>query len=176
MPSEFSLYRKIQVILDIAKASDIASWNELSGEIISERPPNFLTKQYDKRRDAMLPDISTRSVTRAVNACRALQLIYDSGSLTDAGRRALRSSLFNRVISEQVHRYLEQFGIRVANLNNIIEKSLRSDPLVMPTSAELWQRSGSRISLLRFSQMLTLLVQCGSADSSQRKIYLHFTR
>jgi hypothetical protein len=174
MPSDFSLYRKIQVVLDVAKAVRVTSWTDLRREIIAQRPPNFVTKQYDQKRDAFLPDISTRSVRRAVSICRSLQLLDDSGQLTEPGRRALRASIFDRVLAEQVHGFLKQEGLHVSALNNIITKSLRANPLIMPTSAELWQKCGAEIPLLLFSQMLALLAHCGSADSSQRKIYLHF--
>jgi hypothetical protein len=176
MPSEFSLFRKIQVVLEIAKAVEVRSWRELNGEIISQRPPNFLTKQYDKKHDAMMHDVSRRGVRKTIRICRMLQLIDDNGHITDVGRRALRSSVFNRVLSAQVQQFLGTNGIQIGTLSVIINKSLRSDPLVMPTSSVLWQESGSKMSLLLFSQMLTLLAQCGMAESSQRKIYLRFNR
>jgi hypothetical protein len=176
MPSEFSLFRKIQVVLDIAKAVEVGSWRELNSEVISQRPPNFLTKQYDKKHDAMMHDVSQRGVRKAINISRMLQLIDDKGHITDVGRRALRSSIFGRVLSEQVQQFLEGKGIQIRSLGGIINKSLHSNPLVMPTSSVLWEGSGSKIPLLLFSQMLTLLSQCGVAESSQRKIYLRFNQ
>lgn len=175
MPSEISLYRKIQVVLDVARAVKVNDCLELRAQIMGQRPPNFITKQYDKKHDAFLPDISERGVRRAVAVCRMLQLIDDSGQLDEAGRHALRGSNFSRVLAEQVKAFLEKHGIHFSTLNSIVAKNLRANPMIMPTSIEIWQKCGTTMRLLLFSQMLTLLSQCGSAQSSQRKIYLHFT-
>jgi len=174
MPSEFSLFRKIQVVLDIAKAVEVKSWRELSSEVISQRPPNFLTKQYDQKHDAMMHDVSRRGVRKTIHVCRMLQLIDDNGQVTNVGRRALRSALFSPVLSGQVGKFLENRGVQIATLEGVIDACLRSNPLVMPTSSVLWERSGSKMPLLLFSQMLTLLAHCGAAESSQQKIYLRF--
>jgi hypothetical protein len=48
------------------------------------------------------------------------------------------------------------------------------DPVIMPTAVELWEHASGDIPLLLFSQLLTLLAQCGGAESSQRKVYLQF--
>jgi hypothetical protein len=176
MPSEYSLYRKIQVALDIAKSVQISAWSQLKEKIASEAPPNFMTTQYDVKRDAMVQQLSERSIRRTVNICRALHLIDDSGDLTSTGRKSLRHASFNKILAEAVREFLEGRNVNISNLNEIIQKSLRARPVVMPTAIQLWEASRTEMPLLLFSQMLTLLSQCGGADSSQRKIYLEFTR
>ena len=174
MASEYSLYRKIQVTLEIAKSVQIGSWSELRAEILSNRPPNFLTKRYDAEHDTVVQDISERSVKKTVAICRALQLVDETGALTSPGRQSLRKAAFDRVIAEQIHVLLEAKGVRVSLLNEIVARSLQSTPVTMPTALELWQQSAGEMSLMLFSQMLTLLAQAGGAESSQRKVYLHF--
>ncbi|MGD0538049.1 MAG: hypothetical protein ABSC03_10440 [Verrucomicrobiota bacterium] len=174
MPSEFSLYRKIQVVLETARGVNVTSLVELRREIILQRAPNFLTKQYDKEHDSFVQEVSRRGVRRTVNICGTLRLIDERGDLSEAGRRALRRTVFDRILTEQIHKCLEDNRLGPTMLNAIIAKGLRSNPVVMPTTAELWEEAKTEVPLLLFSQMLTLLAQCGSADSSQRKIYLHF--
>lgn len=174
MPSEYSLYRKIQVVLDIAKAAQLDSWVELKTNVISQRPPNFLTRQYDVKHDTMVQEISERSIRKAVNVCRALGLIDDRGDLTVAGKKAIRQAQFDRVLIAQVREFLAAKGVDVETLNASVRKSLRAQPVVMPTALQLWEACQPEMTLPFFSQMLTLLSQCGSAESSQRKIYLKF--
>jgi len=174
MPSEYSLYRKIQVALEITKALRVESWVDIKERILSQAPPNFVTKQYDIKHDVRVEQVSERSIRRTVSICRALQLIDDSGDLTPAGRQALRQSTFDRILAEQVNSFLREKGVQVSTLNKLINKSLRSTPVIMPTAMELWEHGGRDIPLLLFSQMLTLLSQCGGAESSQRKVYLEF--
>jgi hypothetical protein len=175
MPSEYSLYRKIQVVLDIAKAAQLGSWVELKTQIISQRPPNFLTRQYDVKHDTMVQEVSERSIRKTVNVCRALGFIDDRGDLTAAGRKAVRQAQFDKALAERVREFLREKRVKMSMLNDLVQKSLRSRPVIMPTAAQLWEASDSGMSLLLFSQMLTLLSQCGGADSSQRKVYLEFS-
>lgn len=171
MASERSLYRKIQVVLSLAKAVDIGSISELYTAVAAQRPPNFLTKQYDSAHDELTLDVSKRGVRRAVNICRRLGLLDEAGGLTETGKQALKAAHFDRIVSNQIRTLFRERGIGRSALNEIIRKCLRSDPVTMPTTSELWERTNSEISLMLFSQMLTLLSQCGEAQSFQRKIY-----
>jgi hypothetical protein len=175
MPSEYSLYRKIQVVLNIAKAAQLSSWVELKTTVISQRPPNFLTRQYDVKHDTIVQEVSERSIRKTVNVCRALGLIDDRGDLTVAGRKAVRQAQFDRVLITQVQEFLADKGVEIESLNACVRKSLRAQAVVMPTAFHLWKACEPDMTLPFFSQMLTLLSQCGSAESSQRKIYLEFT-
>jgi hypothetical protein len=175
MASLNSVYSKIQVVLDTAKGAETSSWKELQTKIKTLRSPGFMTRQYDKEHDSIVYDVSVRGINRALKLCIKLRLIAENGSLTEAGRRAVRHSLFEKVLSEQIHSYLENNGIKVSVLNNILAKSLHSDPMIMPTSAELWQRVNSKLPLLAFSQLLTLYAQCGHAETFQKKLFLRFS-
>jgi NTP pyrophosphatase (non-canonical NTP hydrolase) len=173
MPGESSLYRKIQVVLEVAKSVRVETAAELRDEVGGVKPDNFLTRQYDHNKDAFVAKISETSIRRAVDFCQRLGLIEETGELTDAGRQALRKTQFDRVIASQARDYLHHAGISLAKINRTISSNLRSDPPVLSTSRELWLASGSKVNYSIFSRMLTLLSECGGAHSSQKKIYLH---
>jgi hypothetical protein len=173
MPSESSLYRKIQVVLEVAKSVKVNTVAELRDEVEGISPDNFLTRQYDHDKDAFIAKISEKSIRRTVDFCHRLDLIKDTGELTEAGRQALRKTQFDRVIATQARAYLKRAGISLDKINKTIVSNLRADPPVLSTCRELWLASDSEVNFSVFSRMLTLLAECGGADSSQKKIYLH---
>jgi hypothetical protein len=173
MPSESSVYRKIQVVLDIAKSVKVKTTGDLRNEVEGLKPSNFLTRQFDKNRDSFVTDVSDQSVRRIVSFCHLLHLIRDDGSLTEEGRQALRKTQFDKVVAVQVRTFLQREGISLSKINEMISKDLHSNPPVLPTCKELWVTIGNNTKYSVFSRMLTLLAQCGGAKSSQKKIYLH---
>ncbi len=175
MASENSIYRKIQIVLDIAVSAKVASIGDLQAEIRDRRPPNFITKKYDSQRDIPVTDVSDRSIRRTVGFCYLLGLLSSDGSLTEAGRQAVRRTLFNGIVAGQVRSYLIKGGINLFELNKIILNNLQCNPPVLPTCRELWGATTSQIHYPVFLRMMTLLAQCGAAHSSQKKIYLHIT-
>lgn len=173
MPSEKSVYRKIQVVLNTAKSVKVNTLEGLHAEIRARKQPNFLTRQYDREQDTVVDDISDRAIRRTLSVCLLLELIGPDGRLTKEGRQALRSVRFDNVIASQIRLFLRREGIIFSDLNKVILEDLHSNPPVLPTSRELWEAVDSDISISNFSRMLTLLSLCGGAQSSQKKIYLH---
>lgn len=173
MPSEFSVYRKIQLVLDVANSVEVDTIAELRDEIEGLKPDNFLTRHYDPDRDKFVAGISERSIRHTVDFCQRLHLIDESGGLTKAGRQALNKTQFEKVVATQIRAFLKREGFSFDAFNKIITKNLRRDPPILTTCKELWEEIGDDTSYSVFSRMLSLLAQCGGAQSSQKKIYLH---
>ena len=174
MPSQSSIYRKIQVVLDLAKSVKVHTLAELQAEVKGQRPPNFLSRRYDDSKDAFVLDVSDKSIRRTVAFCQLLGLLNQQGSLTKEGRQALRPSEFDTVIAVQIRSYLRREDVDLSSLNSIILEGLQNDTPVIPTCRYLWENSGQRMNYGVFSRILTLLAQCGGAQSSQKRMYLRF--
>lgn len=174
MPSERSLYRKIQIVLDVAKgvaASDLA---QLRSEVSAQELPTFMSEHYDDDEDRFVLRVSERIVRKTLGVCRLLGLIGDDARLTAMGREASRRSRFDAVMSRQVRSFLNERHVSFKALNAIIRKRLQTTPPILPTSDELWRESHSDVPQGTFNRMLTLLAHCGAAESYQRRIYVHF--
>jgi hypothetical protein len=174
MASERSLYRKIQIVLDVTKSVSATNISELREHISSQELPTFISEQYDEEQDRFVPRVSKRVVRKTLGTCRLLGLIGDDGRLTPLGREASRRSRFDRVISEQVRELLSSRGVSFKSLNELIRKHLHTSPPQLPTADDLWKSINADVSNGIFTRMLTLLVHCGIAESAQRRIYLHF--
>ena len=172
MPSETSVYKKIYIVLSTAQSVPVSSIGDLREKIDARKSPTFETRQYDPRRDTFVRKQSERSIRKTVHLCRDLGLLEEDGHLSRAGRHALEAGRFDRVIVRQVRVFCEARGVRLEELNDLIKESLHADPPVLPTSRELCNATGTKIRQAAFSRMLTLLAQCGGAESSQRKVYL----
>lgn len=173
MPSELSLYRKIQIVLDVAKSIKSSSLDELRDEIKAQGPTNFLARKYDREKDDFIQLISERSIRRTVTFCLTLGLIEDDGSLSQQGRQAVNKTRFDKIVADQIRALLQRNKIDLGEINRIILDKLQSNPPVLPTCKELWSRIESEMSYSLFSRLMTMLVHCGGAHSSQSKIYLH---
>lgn len=176
MPSESSIYRKIQVVLDIAHGTRSDSFVELQNEIAGRQLANFLTRRYDNETDTYQAEVSAKSINRSVGFCRVLELIDDRGRLTPIGRQASQKTKFDTVIASQICLFLERSGVSIEALNTDILKGFRSTPPVLSTYSDLWERVSDRISATLFSKMLNMLTLCGQAESSQRKIFLRINK
>lgn len=172
MPSEYSIYRKIQVVLDVAKSVEVATSEALREHILKRKYTNFETRQYEREKDDFVLKQSERVIRRTVAFCHILGLIGSDGHLTEEGRNAVRKAKFDKIIAAQIRLFLHRKEVNLSDLNNIILDSLKSDPPILPTCKELWNAIGGRINYSSFSRMLTLLSQSGGALSSQKKIYL----
>lgn len=172
MPSEVSLYRKIQVVLDVAKSIKPNSIDELREEIKSQGYTNFLARKYDSEKDDFIQFISDRSIRRTIAFCLTLDLIGTDGSLSKQGRKAVDRTKFDKTVAGQIRDLLEGSEIHLPAFNKIILNKLRSNPPVLPTCKELWAEIETKMSYSKFSRLMTILVHCGGARSSQAKIYL----
>lgn len=173
MPSENSVYRKIQVVLDVAKSVNVTTIEELRNQIKSLKYPNFETPQFDQERDTFVRRQSDRVIRRIVAFCHIIGLIGSDGRLTKEGREALQRARFDDVVAAQIRSFLSREAVNLGDLNRSILENLQSSPPVLPTCNEIWTATGTEISYSIFSRMLTLLAQSGGAQSSQKKIYLH---
>jgi len=157
----------------VAVSVDVATLQDLREEIKARRPPNFLTRKYDRKKDALIADISDRSIRRTVNTCYRLGLLGFDGALTETGRKALQKKHFEGIVATQIRSFLKRAGVNLMELNQIIQNHLKANPVVLPTCKEIWVTVGNQVSYPTFSRLLTLLAQCGGAHSSQKKIYLN---
>ena len=172
MPGESSLYRKIQVVLDLAKAVKVNSLVEFHLQIRDSGMQNFLSRRYDKKTDTFVIDISEKSIRHTVKLCSLLGLLTEDGSLSPTGRHALQAARYDQVIAVRIRQCLKREGVALQDLNDTIMRYLQGSPTVLPTCKQLWLAAGNSMSYSVFSKMLTLLAQCGGAQSSQKKIYL----
>jgi hypothetical protein len=173
MPGERTLYRKMQVALEVCASARCTSVEAVIAEIMRKDPINF---RYSKLRadGSRGLDCSEVSVTRAVNLCVMLGLIAHSGRLTRDGVSATDHSRFGRIVGSRVTAFLEGQGMGTVALHSAIRRLLaRSDP-VLPTADSLWlalgQPEGVPADLLR--SLLYLLGIAGLLVASQRRIYL----
>jgi hypothetical protein len=174
MASERSLYRKIQIVLDVTKSLSASNLEELRNKISSQELPAFVSEQYDEEEDRFVPRVSARIIRKTLGACRLLGLIGEDGKLTPLGREASRRSRFDPVISQQIRAFLNGRNVSFKALNDLIRKHLQANPPLLPTSDELWAAINTEVPRGTFTRMLTLLAHCGGAESAQRRIYLHF--
>lgn len=172
MPSERSLYRKIQVVLDIVKAWDVSDVDDLTDEISARRLPVFFSRTYNQETDTFVQDVSRKVIIRTIGLCQLLELISERGGLTRLGREALRSTRFDAIIAGQARKVLRGGGVDFVRMNLAIRRRLQGDPPTLPTCATLWDDLKPEIRYVIFSRMMSLLVQAGGAWSSQRKIFL----
>lgn len=173
MPSERSIYRKIQEVLSVTKAKKVSSLQELRA-VIAEQPGDmFKTQQYNQRTDKVVPKVSIRVIGQAVRICHLLELIDDEGTLTDIGRQAFRRARFDKIVANQVRARLKEYRVNLSHLNRVITEGFQERPPVLPTSMVLWEAGGGDMPKGLFTKFLTLLAHCGRAESSQSKVYLH---
>lgn len=173
MPSEKSIYIKIQKVLDVAKSVKVSTRKDLADKIMDQGLPNFITLQYNREEDTFKPKTSKRVIRSILALCKTLGLIEEDGNLTDEGRKALLRTQYDQVIVSRIRSHLRRSSVNFKELNKIILENLKSNPPILPTTKEIWSAIDSEISYSLFSRILTLLAQCGGAKSSQKKIYLH---
>ena len=157
----------------MAKSKKVSSLQELRAVIAEQRGDMFKTAQYNPRTDKVVAKVSIPVIRQAVRICHLLELIDDGGTLTDIGRQALRRARFEKVIANQIRIRLKEKRVNLSDLNRVISKGFQESPPVLPTSMVLWEARGGDMPRGMFARFLTLLAHCGSAESSQSKIYLH---
>ncbi len=173
MPSERSLYRKIQEVLETSKAVHVESIEDLRDKLLKRRDKMFKTLQYNPEKDLMSLLPSSRVIKSTVRMCYLLGLISQTGELTEVGRQALQRKRYDKIIENQARKFLIEQNMDLDQMNQVITESLQAKPVVLPTSTVLWQATGGKISKGLFTKLLTLMCHVGGADSSQRKIFLH---
>ncbi len=176
--SERSLYSKLNVILRAAAhgAEDVTTLFELRAQIESQSHSEFLTLQYDGDEDDYVWKQSRRSIARAVQTARRLNLLDNEGSVTDTGRRALRSEKAYRAeVRSAVASRLRDGGAAMSDLQAGSHRMLRLDPPVLPTAIRLYERlAPSGIARTEFTALLNMLSEVDGAVAEQRRVYVAF--
>jgi len=85
VPSERSLFRKIQTVVEVARSVKVSNLEDLCQEIEQRGPTMFNVSRYDDEQDTFVSRISLPAIRRAVVLCEALNLLASDGSLTPQG-------------------------------------------------------------------------------------------
>ncbi len=172
MPGSNSLYWKIHYLVEFAGSSRFEDLTELVDQIRNENPGIFQTRQFDPDRDEFKEAFSKKSVRKTIRISQELGLLNDNAKLTKVGRRALRTGDYNKTIAAQINDVFIKRDVKKKEVNLIINKCLKGQPITIPTARSIWERIDANIGLHRFSSLMTLLTHCGGAKASQKKIYL----
>jgi len=172
MASEKSLFRKIYIVLSVAKSVKSLTLKDLFEAVYHIQMPPFLTKRYNVETDSMEEAISEKSIWRVLKLSIILGLITEDGRLTDPGRQSLQRNQFESVTAKRIHRIFRSFGISVSRINSVIRDDFQCEPPILPTCRTIWTQIDTEIPYEMFSKLLILLGHCGDADVNQTKIYL----
>ena len=175
MPSDRSVYRKIQVVLEVRHTNAVDSRTELIDLIKNAKDPTFFTRQYDDETDEFIERISPKAIRRTVKLCETLGLLDPRASLTPEGRRASRRDAFEEEVADRVRAVLGASDVDLSVTKGLIAKGFKENPVVLPTARMLFDALGPSMSYQLFSRLLTLLSHCGGAEATQRKLYLRIT-
>jgi hypothetical protein len=177
MAGERSLDRRIQVTLDYAVEARPGSKDELLSYIRSKEPTNFVYYWRDRATGESRSKFSVDAMDHVIDLCIKLGLLDFSASrrgVTRDGVLVTDPVRFEAVVGRRVRKYLEDSGIAVERLEDIIGSLLRRKPAVLPTAATIWESvSGSAESLDfdEFRELLTLLGRCQQLRMSQRRLF-----
>ncbi len=174
MASIKSLYIKIQVVLDIAKAAKPTSFQQLERDVMDSGHECFLTPKYNKRGDVVRATISRNSVLKAMRICLLLALIQESGPLTDTGKAATNRHKFDQILQKQIFETFAAQMVEIETLNKVVQQCMRQIPPILPTARVIWDEARPAMRFSTFSKLLTLLGQCKGAETRQSKVYLEF--
>ncbi len=175
MAGDRSQYRKLQLAVQSAMDDIEEGLAALRQHIHGKGLVNFESLQFDERvaRHRWLP--SERVVANTVRLAVSLGLLDTDGTPTRAGRRSTRSDAeFARALRDLALERLDAADASKQDLNQAASSLLNERPPRMPTSRSLWDAIEPSLSRAKFSQLLTLLGDCGFAETSQRKLYLRF--
>ena len=176
MIGEHALYRKIQVVLDIAKKGKTSSIQDLSDKVFSNNLINFIYKHFDKDTEEEVSRQSIPSIKKTISVCIDLGLIHENGHLTTSGIKAVNPNYFNDVLSKQIIKFLEEYDVTVNKIEKQVKIMLHSSHPILPTAKALWESLTPDISLNTFSIMFTLLAHCERLVAFRKKIYLGFQK
>src|SRR5437764_9607223 len=116
MPSQSSIFWKIQVVLEVAKSAEVESIGDLQKVIKGINPSNFHTRRFNRAKDSFVTAISDKSIHNTVRFCQDLQLLNEDGALTKEGRQAIQKAKFDSVIVSCVLSLFRQFEVNVGEL------------------------------------------------------------
>lgn len=174
MPSERSLYRKMQIILDYCQAGKHSNIDELQDLVIRHSPLNFIYHRRDPKTKEVLAQCSSSSIKAAIRLCIDLYLISAPlGKITPLGVSATDPRRFSRIIGKQVSDSMANHQVPVERIIDVINNELlRRNPPVAPTADQIWEALGIPMSLRYFRRLMHLLGQSAILQVSQQRIYL----
>ena len=174
MPSERSIYRKVQVILEYCQPKKHKSIDELVDLIVGRAPASFVYHRIDPESDEIGAFASFRSIMHAVKITIELGLIHDnSGHLTKLGVSATDPGRFSRIIGNQTVELLKQKGVPLERIESTISsKLLHNKPPLSPTVDKIWLELNPEIRLKDFASFMNILGSSGILNVERKKIYL----
>jgi hypothetical protein len=176
MIGEHALYRKIQIVIDIAKKGRTSSVADLSTEIFSKNLINFIYKYLDKETEEEVTRQSLPSINKAIKVCLEFGLISENGHLTSQGIKATDPDNFNAVLSAQIVKFLKSRNVTIQDIEKRINDMFHSSPPVLPTAKALWESLNPSIDFNFFSLTFTLLANCKKIVAVQNKVYVGFSK
>ena len=174
MPSERSIFRKIQVILDYCQPRKHHSIDELKDVIEKKSPLNFVYYRVDTNSDETKPYASNKSISHAVDLCVELGLINSvTGHPTKLGVSASDPRRFSRIIGHQTLEILKLKGISLDEIEaTIVQRLLHRTPPVSPSVKRIWAELSTEIKLKYFASYMNILGLSGILSVEQKRIYL----
>lgn len=173
MPSERSIFRKVQVILEYCQPNKHKSIDELVDLIERKAPASFVYYRSDAESDEIKTFASYNSIKHAVSLSIELGLIHQaSGQLTKLGVSATDPRRFSRIIGNQTLELLKHKELPLEKIEStIVEKLLQNKPPLSPTVKKIWEELSPEVKLKDFASYLNILGLTEILTVEQKKIY-----
>jgi hypothetical protein len=174
MPSERSIFRKVQVILEYCQPNKHKSIEELVDLIERRAPASFVYHRFDVESEEVKTMASHNSIMHAIELAVELGLISEtSGHLTKLGVSATDPRRFSRIIGNQTVELLKNKGLPLEKIEQtIFEKFLRSRPPLPPTVKRIWEALTTEVKIKDFASYLNILGITEILSVVQKRIYL----
>jgi hypothetical protein len=168
-----SIYVKIQTILGCAYSERhrISSLEDLKDAVVRSRSPAFTYFRAHRIKGSEVVACSQELILERIKLCAELDFIdRESGQLTKSGREALKKESFGGVVSRHVQKYLGDKGFDFGLLKS--GKRVAGSNFWLPTASLLYNQNGVTIPFQTFRRLLNLLVECGSLQALQSRLFL----
>ncbi len=174
MPSERSVFRKVQIILEYCQPNKHKSIDDLVDLIAGRAPASFVYYRSDTESEEIRAIASYKSIMHAIELAIELGLIHEnSGHLTKLGVSATDPRRFSRIIGNQTVELLEHKGLSLEKIESTIsDKLLHNKPPLPPTVKRIWEALATEVKIKDFASYLNILGITGILSVEQKKIYL----
>lgn len=174
MPSERSVFRKVQIILEYCQPNRHKSIDELVDLIVRRSPASFVYYRSDAESEEIRAIASPKSIMHAIELAIELGLINEnSGHLTKLGVSATDPRRFSRIVGNQTVELLKNKGLPLEKIEQtIFEKFLQSRPPLPPTMKRIWEALATEVKIRDFASYLNILGLTGILSVEQKRIYL----
>lgn len=175
-----SLYRKIQIVLAEARASETESIDALIQKIEGRGHLDFTRYEVGKDQKVRVVGCSHGTIEHAIDICAYLELLELRGTgstklvkLTPMGRRATDPKYFNQVVRQAITDALSRSGVSVQRIRQAIgEIFSQCQTDMLPTWDNICRTIGTSIRPKDFHEYLTLLGAVQGIAYTRKKIYL----